>query len=545
MKHVTLIILLYLNLFSQSDDELNSSEKSEIFTSIKFLKEYHQSLSLPLETDNIWVKRFASHNEYLMLKQELSRLEQKIKKVWRKKDKNSKKLLSEHLAHKETLKEQIKLLGEFGDNAYESLIKIDDPEIAPEVGDPFAIFSALSYLEAQKVKQNEYEEKLKTLQETIYTLEELKEVSAQKVLMLDQLYGDNMDPKALKVQLRIEKMLKNFTPLSEIYTTSLSIFTKKSAENRLLLNSKIKQQSVKLVNIAIIIALFIAFLFFIKYLLKRYMSDTERFYIINKTLNIASFFVIVIIISFNYINNLTYLLTVLGFVSAGIAFAMKDWFMSILGWFVIVIGGYFHIGDRIRIVRHEREYIGDILEISFTRLTLLEDVTLPTIEHNRRAGRIIFIPNNFIFSELIQNYSFNDLKTVWDGIDIMITFESNHKKAVHIARDIARKYAKGYTDSTRKQLNAMRTKYNLKSTKVEPRIFTFIEQYGMKISTWYLTNSFATLTLRSTISSEIIDAFMAEEDIEIAYPTYTLKTEQGNQKTNLPPFDTLEEDLKN
>jgi small-conductance mechanosensitive channel len=120
---------------------------------------------------------------------------------------------------------------------------------------------------------------------------------------------------------------------------------------------------------------------------------------------------------------------------------------------------------------------------------------------------------------MIANYSHGTLKTVWDGIDIMITFDSDHKKAVYIVKEIARKYSKGYTDITRKQLNKLRDRYSLKSTNVEPRIFTFIEPNGIKISIWYLTNAYATLTLRSTISADIVDAFNAEENITISYPT--------------------------
>jgi small-conductance mechanosensitive channel len=42
------------------------------------------------------------------------------------------------------------------------------------------------------------------------------------------------------------------------------------------------------------------------------------------------------------------------------------------------------------------------------------------------------------------------------------------------------------------------------------------------ISSWYLTNSYAALALRSTISPEILDAFMKEADIKIAYPTQSI-----------------------
>jgi small-conductance mechanosensitive channel len=125
---------------------------------------------------------------------------------------------------------------------------------------------------------------------------------------------------------------------------------------------------------------------------------------------------------------------------------------------------------------------------------------------------------------MIANYTHGSLKTVWDGIDITITFDSDHKKAAHIVKEICRKYSKGYTDITRKQINKLRDRYSLKNSNVEPRVFTFIEPNGMKISAWYLTNAYATLTLRSTISGDIVDAFNAEHDITIAYPTQTFYT---------------------
>ena len=54
----------------------------------------------------------------------------------------------------------------------------------------------------------------------------------------------------------------------------------------------------------------------------------------------------------------------------------------------------------------------------------------------------------------------------------------------------------------------------------------------MSISTWYLTNAYATLTLRSTISVEIIEAFNEAEDIQIAYPTQTLYL--NNKENRIP-----------
>ena len=67
-----------------------------------------------------------------------------------------------------------------------------------------------------------------------------------------------------------------------------------------------------------------------------------------------------------------------------------------------------------------------------------------------------------------------------------------------------------------------RRSYSIKNPNVEPRVFTFIEPYGVKISVWYMANAFATLSLRSTISAEIMEAIASHDDIVIAYPTQTI-----------------------
>ena len=529
MKRLTTWLLLFLASVTllAAETNLSQQDREEYLETLKSIKSRLAELNERLSSKNIWVERFQVKEEIQGLKYEQYALERNIQRVWNKRDKASKDKLSEYLKQKEILKSQLQLLGDFADSGYDSLYRIEELTAAPSVTNPFAIIVALSYLKEIKARKSEYITKLNNLKDTIDLINERIDLLSQERELLNlQEIDDIAEARIKDIKSRQDtsrEMIADFEPVLQIFSTSLSIFNKKVSEIELELNAKIKNQTVKLINIAIIIGIFVAVIFLLKLLLKRYIVDSERFYIANRTVNIVSVLIVTLIIAFNYINNLTYILTVLGFVSAGIAFAMKDWFMSILGWFVIILGGYIHVGDRIRIIKENEDYLGDVLEISFTRIMLYEDVTLPTYERTRRAGRIIFVPNNYIFTHMVQNYTFQGLKTVWDGIDVMITFDSNHKKAVHLAREIATKYSKGYSDLTRKQLTTLRTKYNLKNSSVEPRVFTFIEKYGMKVSTWYLTNSYATLTLRSRISAEIIEAYQEEADIHIAYPTKTLR----------------------
>ena len=51
---------------------------------------------------------------------------------------------------------------------------------------------------------------------------------------------------------------------------------------------------------------------------------------------------------------------------------------------------------------------------------------------------------------------------------------------------------------------------------------------------WYHVNSYAIMTLRSTISGELIEAFLREEDIHIAYPTTKVVPTGGDGRGNKP-----------
>jgi small-conductance mechanosensitive channel len=70
----------------------------------------------------------------------------------------------------------------------------------------------------------------------------------------------------------------------------------------------------------------------------------------------------------------------------------------------------------------------------------------------------------------------------------------------------------------------------MRNTAVEPRIFGFMDSYGVNISAWYLTNAYATLTLRSTISMEILSKLKEADDIFLAYPSQSLYMDKSAPK---------------
>jgi len=485
-----------------------------------------------LAKDNVWEKSYNSHIAYAQVRGDLVLLQAKIKKLAKKREKSDKDIeLLEDLKSKEKiLSEQFTLLEDTqrGTSVFTALLQPEEIEEIPVLTNPIDIFTAVSFIKHLEEIYADYLKRGVELKELITLMQKKKE-------LLGNLHAIHKMGGYEREYDEISHRLDKFVNADEILEITANIYDKRIDEIEVKVNKQVQIQIYKLSKIGLIILFLFGLAFFLKMMSKKYITDNDRFYMANKIINFGNFILIVIILLFNYIENVSYLVTVLGFASAGIAIAMKDWFMSMLGWLVIVMGGSIHVGDRIRVDMEGMKYVGDVMDISLLRMTILEDITLTSYHQNRRAGRIIFIPNNYVFTRMIANYTHDSLKTVWDGIDVMITFDSNHKKAMHLSKEVARKYSKGYTDITRKQLNKLRHKYSLKNTNVEPRIFSFIEPIGLNISVWYLTNAYATLTLRSTISGEIIDAFNAEDDITIAYPTQQLNLTMNKRKESTPP----------
>jgi len=518
--------------------ELEEQKSKEIdmqnLAKINILLAKIEKIKLELR-NNILLKRYSNYISYRKISTELAVLKKSLTK---KKDVDEEEIYQLH--NKIRVKEnELELIEEYKGSPIGGFINPPEIEKYDHITNPFGIINALSQIKKLEDNKNRF----KSLEENISDL--TIKLDDELFLYLELFNLEQRSDYKEEITF-LDKQKKDFNMVLEIVSTTEEVYTRKIEQVILEIKNQISQQIQKILIIFTIIVVLSFLAFLVKLALKKYFSQNESYYMTNKIINFTVVFLIVMVLMFSYIDNVSYLVTILGFASAGIAIALKDWFMSIFGWMVIVTSGSIQVGDRIKVNRNGVEAVGDVLDISLFKITIREDITYTSYTVNRRTGRIFFIPNNYIFSEMIANYTHSGLRTVWDGIDITITFDSNHKKAQKISRDILKHYSKGYTDITRKQLSKMRSKYQLRATGVEPRVFTFVEPYGIVISGWYLTNSYAALQLRSTMSPEILEAFMKEDDIHIAYPTQQINMNNtdnhyGPSRSKRPKPEELED----
>ncbi len=515
------------------DEERLKNEETRILSlEVNKLLEEKGVIDKYLAVGNIWSTVYSNYETYQILDARLQAINDRIVLLEGKQKltKKSKKALAQYIADYQTIKGKLAQLQEYKADPFKKLLTPGEIGKTPTVNNPLEIISAFSFQKHLINVREEYQSRYNSLDKMVSNLQ-------QKTMILKKLILKSSTPdvaEAYSQELAEAKnKLTKYEQTLDIFKTSLDAFKQKITQVELNVKTSINKEIEKSIVTASIILFLLLFFIFVKYLVKKYMSENELFYGTNKALNFLFILIIILMLLFTYIEDVGNLTTILGFASAGIAIALKDWFMNLIGWIVILVSGSIHVGDRVKFFKNGIEYVGDVVDISMLRITMHEDVTLTTITLNKRAGRMIFIPNNYIFTDMIANYSHSGLKTVWDGIEFMITFDSNVAKTQSIVKEVTRKYSKGYTDMTRKQLNKLRSKYSMRNTAVEPRIFGFIDTYGVKISVWYLTNAFATLTLRSTISMEILARLQEEDDIFMAFPSQSLYMNKPAPRTPL------------
>jgi len=204
--------------------------------------------------------------------------------------------------------------------------------------------------------------------------------------------------------------------------------------------------------------------------------------------------------------------TFLGLVSAGIAIALKDPLVNIVAWFFILVRQPFKVGDRVQI----GENAGDVIDIRIFQFSLIEIGNW--VDADQSTGRVIHIPNGVVFNQPQFNYT-TGFVHIWHEIPMLVTFESDWKKAKKILTDIVNKHTMHISEEAEKQIKAAARKYLIFYSKLTPIVYTTIKDSGVLLTMRFLCEPRKRRSTEELILEEVLDEFNKCDDIDFAYPT--------------------------
>jgi len=220
------------------------------------------------------------------------------------------------------------------------------------------------------------------------------------------------------------------------------------------------------------------------------------------------------------------LATAIGLVGAGIAFALQRVITAVAGYFVILRGKTFNVGDRI-VMGGVR---GDVIALSFMQTRIMEMGQPPQVEaqtdpamwvHSRQfTGRLVTVTNDKVFDEPVYNYT-HEFPYIWDELRLPIRYQDDRAKAERILLEAARHHALSCDRVTADEVERLEQRFGITVGDVDPQTFWRITDNWLEVTVRFLAPDHGIRRIKDQMSREIL-AELDKAKIGIASGTYAI-----------------------
>ncbi len=244
----------------------------------------------------------------------------------------------------------------------------------------------------------------------------------------------------------------------------------------------------------------------------RRWDDVRIRYRWKKTTLYLAVIVITVLVGRLWLEGVGSLVTYFGILSAGLAIALKELVSNFVGWAFIVWRRPFEVGDRVQI----GDVAGDVIDLRIFQFTLLEIGNW--VDADQSTGRVVHVNNGRIFADNLANFS-KGFQHIWNEVPVLVTFESNWRKAKEILTNIANMHGEELSQAAAEKLRQAARKFMIFYSKLTPIVYTSVRDCGVLLTIRYICDPRKRRATEQAIWEDILEAFSAADDIDFAYPT--------------------------
>jgi small-conductance mechanosensitive channel len=243
----------------------------------------------------------------------------------------------------------------------------------------------------------------------------------------------------------------------------------------------------------------------------RYVSDLRKRYQLLVLRRIAFAIVITILIAFALVTRFGSLATFAGLMTAGVAVALQNVFLAIVGYFMMIGKFGVRAGDRVQVA----QVFGEVVEIGMLRLHILE---LSGMEADAEpTGRVIAFSNSVVFQATAGLFKdIPDTSLVWREISFTLAPESDYDdvekrvlKAVHNAFSDYQ----GDLDRMRRQMESTLGMVSISS--LEPKLRFRKTASGIEVHVKFPSELHKASDVDRRVSQELLRAIEREPKLHV------------------------------
>ena len=222
--------------------------------------------------------------------------------------------------------------------------------------------------------------------------------------------------------------------------------------------------------------------------------------------------------------------TFFGLLTAGLAIALRDPVVNLVGWLYILWRRPFSPGDRVTV----RAFTGDVTDQRLFSFTLLEVATETGAYQS--TGRVVTVPNGWVFSDAVVNHT-GAFPYVWHEIAVPVTFESDWRAAKGLLLTIARERAEAFSADAEAALRRTASEHFIFFSTLTPTVYTSVTEDGVRLTLRYLVPPRRLRASEEAVWEDILDAVAARDDVAFAYRTQRMYRAPEETKPGLggPP----------
>lgn len=200
----------------------------------------------------------------------------------------------------------------------------------------------------------------------------------------------------------------------------------------------------------------------------------------------------------------------LGLVGAGVAFALQRVITAVAGYFVILRGKTFNVGDRILMggVR------GDVVGLSFMQTRIMEMGQSPREETDKKSwvrsrqftGRIVTVTNDKVFDEPVFNYT-HEFAYIWDEISVPVRYSSDFGAAETCIMAAALKHALSREKIGEQELKRIQDRFGIDVGEIDPAVFWRITEDWLELTVRFLGPDHGIRDIKDKMSRDIMAGY--------------------------------------
>ena len=204
----------------------------------------------------------------------------------------------------------------------------------------------------------------------------------------------------------------------------------------------------------------------------------------------------------------TTLTTALGLITVGLSFALQKVVTAIAGYFVILRGKTFNVGDRIAMGGGR----GDVIALGFTQTTIMEMGQPPSVQgadpamwvqSRQYTGRVVTVSNAKIFEEPVFNYT-HEFPFLWEEMTLPIAYKDDRARVERILMDVAGRHGIRSEELGASTIEELKRRYFLEGLGVQPRVYYRLTDNWLELTVRFVVRDRGIRDVKDAMSREIL-----------------------------------------